>query len=153
MRGEGAPDARGRVHQMRGEGAPDAPKQSSEQSSEQSDEVGGVAPTVVTGGKSTAVWEAYALAYRERYGVEPVRNRSVNAMLGKLVDKLGADESPPVAAFYVTHRSSWYAEKMHPVNLLLQDAEKLRTEWATGRQALSRFDQPKAPSKSLVDYL
>lgn len=58
-----------------------------------------------------------------------------------------------MAAFYVTHRSSWYAEKMHPVNLLLQDAEKLRTEWATGRQAVSRFDQPKAQPKSLVELL
>ena len=155
VRGEGAPHAPGRVHQVRGEGAPHAPKSSSEQSVEQSEEedVGAGAPTVVVVCKSAAVWEAYALAYRQRYGVEPVRNRSVNAMLGKLIDKLGADESPPVASFYVTHRSSWYAEKMHPVNLLLQDAEKLRTEWATGRQALSRFDQPKAQPKSLVDLL
>jgi len=77
----------------------------------------------------------------------------VSAMLCKLVDKLGAEEAPLVAAFYVTHRSSWYAEKMHPVNLLLADAEKLRTEWATGRQALSRFDRPKVQMKSLVELL
>lgn len=103
--------------------------------------------------KSAATWEAYAGAYRTRYRVDPVRNRSVSAMLCKVVDKLGGEEAPLVAAFYVTHRSSWYAEKMHPVNLLLQDAEKLRTEWATGRQALSRFDQPKAHPKSLVELL
>jgi uncharacterized phage protein (TIGR02220 family) len=35
---EGAPHARGRVHQVHGEGAPHAPKSSSEQSSEQSSE-------------------------------------------------------------------------------------------------------------------
>jgi hypothetical protein len=74
-------------------------------------------------------------------------------MLARLVEKLGATESPPVAAFYVTHRSSWYAEKMHPVNLLLQDAEKLRTEWATGRQALGRFERARAQPKSVVDLL
>jgi len=103
--------------------------------------------------KSAATWEAYAGAYRTRYRVDPVRNRSVSAMLCKVVDKLGGEEAPLVASFYVTHRSSWYAEKMHPVNLLLQDAEKLRTEWATGRQALSRFDRPKAQPKSLVELL
>lgn len=103
--------------------------------------------------KSAATYEAYAGAYRTRYGAEPVRNQTVNAQLCKLVDKLGVEEAPLVAAFYVTHRSSWYAEKMHPVNLLLQDAEKLRTEWATGRQAVSRFDQPKAQPKSLVELL
>jgi hypothetical protein len=83
--------------------------------------------------KSAPTWEAYAQAYRVRYGVPPVRNASVNAMLNRLVDKLGMEEAPLVAAFYLTHPGRFYVEKGHPVNLLLQDAEKLRTEWATRR--------------------
>ena len=84
--------------------------------------------------KSAAIYEAYRLAYRARYGEDPVRNKSVNIGLCQVVDKLGAEEAPMVAAYYVTHNGRWYAEKMHPINLLVQDAEKLRTEWATGRQ-------------------
>lgn len=56
-------------------------------------------------------------------------------MLSRLVDKLGTEEAPPVAAFYVTHNHSFYVAKRHPVNLLLQDAEGLRTQWATGVRA------------------
>lgn len=82
-----------------------------------------------------AVWIAYAHAYFARYGVDPVRNAGVNAMLGKLVDKLGADDAPYVAAFYLTHNDPYYVKKRHPPNLLLQDAEGLRTQWATGVKA------------------
>lgn len=83
--------------------------------------------------KSGATWQAYAAAYRTRYGVEPVRNQTVNSLLCRLVAKLGQDEAPKVAAFYLTHSGQWYVSKMHPVNLLVADAEKLRTEWATGQ--------------------
>ena len=82
---------------------------------------------------------AYSEAYRKRYGVEPVRNKSVNSMLCKLVEKLGAEEAPAVAAFYVTHQGQFYFAKMHLVNLLVADAEKLRTEWATGCQVTNGY--------------
>ncbi len=84
--------------------------------------------------KSAGIWEAYRSAYRHRYGVDPVRNRSVNIGLCQVIDKLGAEDAPAVAAYYVTHNGQWYVTKMHPVNLLVVDAEKLRTEWATNRQ-------------------
>lgn len=83
---------------------------------------------------SAQAWDAYAKAYANRYGCQPVRNSSVNAQLALVVGKLGAEESPHVAAFYVGHQSGLYVSAMHPVNLLLRDAEKLRTEWATNRQ-------------------
>src|SRR5262249_35154800 len=72
-------------------------------------------------------------------GVKPVRHKLVNSMLCKLVEKLGTEEAPAVAAFYVTHQGQFYVTKMHPVNLLLTDAEKLRTEWATGRQMTNGY--------------
>jgi hypothetical protein len=79
------------------------------------------------------VWHSYADAYRVRYGVDPVRNAMVNAQLGQLLKRLGVD-APSVAAFYLGHKNRFYVEKMHSVGILLNDAEKLRTEWATGRQ-------------------
>ncbi len=84
--------------------------------------------------KSAMIWEAYRSSYRFRYGVDPVRNRSVNIALCQVIDKLGNEDAPMVAAYYVTHDGQWYVNKMHPVNLLVVDAEKLRTEWATKRQ-------------------
>lgn len=85
--------------------------------------------------KSSAVWEAYAGAYAGRYGVDPVRNAKTNAQLCQLVDRLGAEEAPLVAAFYVSHNKPLYVSSRHPVNLLVQDAEGLRTQWATGVKA------------------
>jgi len=87
--------------------------------------------------KSSACWESYAMAYALRYKAVPVRNAGVNAMLCKLVEKLGAVEAPQVAGFFLTHNAPFYVAKMHPVNLLLTDAEKLRTEWATNTKMTS----------------
>ncbi len=83
---------------------------------------------------TVATWEAYSKAYLGKYGVAPVRNRSVNGQLAQFVGKLGAEESPLVAAFYLTHKNGFYVSAMHPVSLMLRDAEKLRTECVTGRQ-------------------
>lgn len=86
---------------------------------------------------SAAVWASYSEAYERRYSVHPVRNASVNAHLAQLVGKLGAAEAPFVAAHFVKSQNGLYVAAMHPTNLLLRDAEKLRTEWATGRQVTS----------------
>lgn len=83
---------------------------------------------------SAETWAAYAEAYRRRYNAEPVRNATVNGQLAQLVGRLGADESPSVAAWYVGHQNRFYVGAGHSVGVLLRDCEKLRTEWATGRQ-------------------
>jgi uncharacterized protein YdaU (DUF1376 family) len=80
-----------------------------------------------------AVWQAYLDAYQRRYGVPPVRNAKTNAAVVELCRRLPADEAPLVAAFFVASNSKFYVTKGHSLGLLLADAEKLRTEWATGR--------------------
>lgn len=85
--------------------------------------------------KSGQAWEAYAGAYRARYGVDPVRNQRSNVLLCQLVDRLGAREAPAVAAFYLRHQKSVYVAGRHPIELLLRDAEAIRTDWMTGRQS------------------
>ena len=82
-----------------------------------------------------ATWDAYASAYAHRYGTLPVRNQTVNSLLKRLVEKLGSTEAPHVAGFYLTHNLPFYVTKRHPVNLLVADAEGLRTQWATGIKA------------------
>lgn len=77
-------------------------------------------------------WKSYSTAFFERYGAEPIRNAKVNACIKNFVKRLGYYESPHVAAHFVKNNSSWYVTKGHAVTSLLDDAEKLRTEWATG---------------------
>lgn len=82
--------------------------------------------------KGAATWDAYAVAYNNRYGVDPVRNAKANGIVSRLVDRLG-DESPAVAGYYVGSNSALYVRSKHCLDLLLRDAEGLRTELATGR--------------------
>jgi hypothetical protein len=79
-------------------------------------------------------WNAYSMAYMDRYKVEPVRNGMVNGQLAQVVSRLGAAEAPFVAAWYLKHNHRYYIEVGHSVGILLKDCEKLRTEWATNRQ-------------------
>lgn len=83
-------------------------------------------------GKSVPTWEAYRDSYQKRYGTPPVRNAAINSQLSGLVKRLGEEEAPYVAEFFLTHNDAFYVKSMHPVGLMLRDAEKLRTEWATG---------------------
>ena len=78
-------------------------------------------------------WKSYSTAYFNRYGTDPVRNAKVSSQIKQFVARIGATESPPVAAHFVASNSQFYVSKGHAVGLLLADAEKLRTEWATGR--------------------
>jgi phage replication O-like protein O len=70
-------------------------------------------------------WNAYKTAYEKRYGIGPIRNVKVSSQI---------EESPQVAAFFVSHNDQFYIRKVHSVGVMLADAEKLRTEWATGKQ-------------------
>lgn len=78
-------------------------------------------------------WAAYSSAYERRYGAKPVRNASVNAKIKQFVLRIGHDESPAVAEFYVDRVSdSFVVRKVHDVGLLLSGAEGYRTQWAAG---------------------
>ena len=92
-------------------------------------------PVPKTPGKTVPTWEAYSSAYVARWSSAPVRNETVNSILANFVRRIGAVEAPQVAAFYVAHNNPFYVSKRHPVNLLLQDCEGLRTQWATGVKA------------------
>lgn len=82
---------------------------------------------------NASIWSSYSAAYFDKYGTEPVRNAKVNSQVAQLGQRLGED-APHVAGWFLTHKNGWYAQKMHSVDCLLSDAEKLRTEWATGTQ-------------------
>lgn len=76
-------------------------------------------------------WDSYAAAYQRRYKTEPVRNATVNAQLKAFVARIGAQEAPLVAAFYVGLNDPFYVKQGHATGPLLKDAESVRMQWAT----------------------
>lgn len=85
---------------------------------------------------SSETWEKYSLAYRGRYGADPVRNATTNSQIVNLIKRLGASDAPLVASFFVSLNDPWYVKQGHSVGVLLRDCEKIRTLWATGRRSL-----------------
>ena len=78
-------------------------------------------------------WNAYGSAYHEKYGTDPIRNAMINKFIKNFVTRIGYEEAPQVAGWYLTHTDGFYNKCGHSVQLLAKDAEKLRMEWATGR--------------------
>ena len=87
---------------------------------------------------STETWEAYSNAYLNRYGVEPTRNARVNSQIKQFTKRVPLEEAPAIAAFYLTHNNAYYLRSSHSVASMLHDAEKLRTEWQTGRKVTNK---------------
>jgi hypothetical protein len=83
---------------------------------------------------TSATWDAYSVAYQQRYGTPPIRNAKVNGQVASFCGRVPHDEAPSIAAHYLEHNGARYVAAGHPIGMLLQDAEKLRTEWATGRR-------------------
>ena len=82
-----------------------------------------------------ATWDAYVAGYVARYTVEPVFNGKVAGQIVMLVNRIGMTDAPLVAGWFPSHPASYYVGRGHSVDALLKDAEKLRTEWATGQIA------------------
>ena len=72
-----------------------------------------------------------------RYGIPPVRNAKSHAQVRQLAQRIGVDEAPGLAAWFVSHDGGWYVRQGHQIGSLLADCEKLRTEWVTGKRMLS----------------
>lgn len=81
-----------------------------------------------------AIWSAYAAAYQLRYGTHPVRNSKVNGQVRDLLKRLGAEEAPAVAAYFVGINDAYLIRNCHDLGSLLARAESYRTQWATDRQ-------------------
>lgn len=83
---------------------------------------------------TTPVWQAYADEYRKRYGVDPIRNQTVNGQLAQFVKRVGQEAAPQIARFYVSLDESFYCKGRHTVGLMLKDAEKLAPMWQGGQR-------------------
>ncbi|WP_414501519.1 hypothetical protein [Zymobacter sp. IVIA_12111.31 C1] len=84
--------------------------------------------------KTFRAWANYAMAYRHRYDAWPIWNARTAGQLSQLVDRVGHDLAPAVAAWYLRTNNQFYVTKGHPVSLMLTDCETLAVQCQTGRQ-------------------
>lgn len=83
--------------------------------------------------KSAEMWLAYKASYLMRYRVEPTANAKVNTHMCKVIDRIGAEDAPGVAAWYVMSNNGYYVARGHSMGILEADCEKVHAEWKTGR--------------------
>ena len=103
--------------------------------------------------ETAETWKSYSDAYFTRYKTEPVRNATVNALMAGFVKRLGVQEAPHVAAFFLRHNNAYYVRQMHSVKAMVSDAEKLRTEWATNTQVtMTRAQQADRTQTNLNSF-
>lgn len=84
--------------------------------------------------KTFKPWANYAVTYRQRYGEWPIWNSRTAGQLSQLVDRVGAELAPGVAAHFLRCNNQFFVQKGHPVGLMLQDCETLATQMRTGAQ-------------------
>lgn len=109
-----------------------------------------LAATIKTPGSIS--FDSYAKAYKEKYNEAPVRNKKINTQFKYLAERLGLD-APMVAEFYLSHTEYLYVKSMHSVDLLLRDAEKIRTEWKTGNKMNSNKAKTIETKEHYVDQM
>jgi hypothetical protein len=78
------------------------------------------------------VFEAYALAYEQRYGCQPIRNAAVNSAAKKIYEQVG-QEAMALVQHYVGMNKRWYLEKAHSLQACLGDLQAVRTAFVTGK--------------------
>lgn len=103
--------------------------------------------------RNSAIWEAYADAYAARYGVAPVRNARTNGQVAQFAKRVPAEDAVALAAWFVGHNDQFYLKTGHQLAQLLKDAEKLRTEWATGRRMTSTQARQLDRAGSMMDIV
>ncbi len=107
-------------------------------------------------GKSVEVVNAYKLAYKSKYGVDPIINAATRGQACKLVDAVGKEVAPMLAQFYLTHNAQWYVRNLHKFGLLLSDAEKLHTEMQKGEymtESMARKADKDSHEQSMMDEI
>jgi hypothetical protein len=93
-------------------------------------------------------WEAYSQAYLMRYGVEPTRNATVNGQLANFVKRVGKEDAPHVAAFYLHSNDQWHIKQRHSIADLCKASESLHTAWKIGGHMTSTQARQIDKSKS-----
>ena len=79
-------------------------------------------------------WNAYAAAYRRRYGILPESNRKTRGQVAQFVKLVGAEKAPLLAAYFPTHNGRWFVQCRHEFGQLLKSYQQVTTDHALGQQ-------------------
>jgi hypothetical protein len=89
---------------------------------------------------SAQVWAAYSTAYAQRYGVAPPEGAwgpKTQGLCSVLVRTLGADGAMRIASWYVRSVTGYYAQRLHPLELLVRDCSQLWVQMHNGSKHLN----------------
>lgn len=84
---------------------------------------------------NVATWNAYAKAYRARYGTLPESNQKTRGQVASFVKLVGREKAPLLAAYYVTHNNRWFVQTRHEFGGLLKAYQQVATDYAIGQQS------------------
>lgn len=85
------------------------------------------------------VWNSYSQAIASRHnGNMPPRDAEANSLCKRFVAKIGIDDAPTVAAYYVTLNEHLYVQSLHCLNLMVRDAKKIYMLWKENGQMTNR---------------
>ena len=83
---------------------------------------------------NVATWQAYAQAYRNRYGVLPASNAKTRGQTAQLVRLVGREIAPHLAAYFVSHNNRWFVQSRHEIGCLLRAYQQVLTDMQRGEQ-------------------
>jgi hypothetical protein len=87
--------------------------------------------------RSRPSWDAYEDGFYSRYGEKPLDNPKSRSQMLNFLKLVSVDEAPGIIASYLQNNHFRYVDSKHPLGLLVTDAQKLRTEWATKKPMTS----------------
>ena len=98
-------------------------------------------------------WNAYAAAYRRRYGILPESNRKTRGQVAQFVKLVGAEKAPLLAAYFPTHNGRWFVQCRHEFGQLLKSYQQVTTDHALGQQMTeTRARQAESPQANLESH-
>lgn len=84
-------------------------------------------------GYTKETFNAYKQAFLERYKFEPLKpNQKENGILTKFIKKVGLENAPAIAKFYVESNDKFYIQKAHSISTLLSQCESIRNIYLAG---------------------
>ncbi len=84
--------------------------------------------------RNRPTWQAYVAAIQQRYpGRIVLRDEQANTQMAKFIKRVGLENAPTVAAFYVGLNKRRYVDCQHSIATMLACVEELYAQWTSGR--------------------
>lgn len=123
--GRGVPNVSTRGARPRAGGVPMASTHEPQELKQEERERGAwrAAPSPVS-----ACFKAYQAGIKKAYGADYPPSRRANGLLSEIVNRIGADAALQVVGYYLGHTKPFYAQRRHPLEILVQDCTGLWLE-------------------------